>query len=118
MDSSQAISALSSLAQPTRLDVFRLLVTHEPVGLPAGEIASATGVPPTTLSSHLSILSNAGMVGSVRDGRSIIYRADIKRFRDLTLFLFKDCCGGRYDICAPVIAELSTCCVEEVCHGD
>lgn len=117
MDSSSAIAALSSLAQPTRLDVFRLLVKHEPNGLAAGEIAQTVGVPQTTLSSHLSILAHAGMVSSARDGRSIVYRADLECFRALTLFLFKDCCGGRAEICAPVIAELSSCCVKEVRHG-
>jgi hypothetical protein len=45
MDSAHAILALSSLAQPTRLEVFRLLMEHEPNGLAAGEIARRMGVP-------------------------------------------------------------------------
>ncbi len=39
MESEQAILAFAALAQPTRLNVFRLLMEHEPDGLPAGEIA-------------------------------------------------------------------------------
>ncbi len=116
MNSIDAIAALSALAQPTRLDVFRLLVRHEPDGLAAGDIAQAVDVPQTTLSSHLSILSHAGMISSARHGRSIVYRADLKSFQALTVFLFKDCCGGRVDICAPVAAELTSCCVKEPSH--
>ena len=41
MESESAILALAALAQPTRLETFRLLVRHEPEGLPAGEIADA-----------------------------------------------------------------------------
>jgi DNA-binding transcriptional ArsR family regulator len=60
MESEQAILALAALAQPTRLDVFRLLVKHEPEGLAAGDIAKALAVPQNTMSSHLAILSRAG----------------------------------------------------------
>ena len=43
MDNNFAIECLSSLAQPTRLDVFRLLVKQEPEGLPAGDGGGPTG---------------------------------------------------------------------------
>lgn len=112
-----AIEALSSLAQPTRLDVFRLLVRHEPSGLAAGQIAAEVDVPQTTLSAHLSILSRAALVSSERDGRSIVYRANTNIVSDLALFLLKDCCGGRSDICAPIIADLKSCCVKEKSYG-
>ncbi|HEX7789207.1 MAG TPA: transcriptional regulator, partial [Afipia sp.] len=39
MESEDAILALAALAQATRLDVFRLLVEHEPKGLAAGDVA-------------------------------------------------------------------------------
>lgn len=109
MESESAILALAALAQPTRLEVFRLLVRHEPEGRPAGEIAQAVGVPANTLSSHLAVLARAGLVTSERRSRSIIYRADLERLRTLVLFLLKDCCGGRADICAPLLAELAPC---------
>ncbi|MDO8411757.1 MAG: metalloregulator ArsR/SmtB family transcription factor [Phenylobacterium sp.] len=110
MESESAILALAALAQPTRLEVFRLLVRHEPDGRPAGEIAEAVGVPANTLSSHLAVLSRAGLVTAERRSRSIIYRADLEGLRTLVLFLLKDCCGGRADICAPLLAELAPCC--------
>ncbi|ARS26458.1 ArsR/SmtB family transcription factor [Sphingomonas sp. KC8] len=110
MDNDSAIVALGALAQGTRLDAFRLLVRHEPDGLPAGEIAQLLDVPQNTMSSHLGALARAGLIRSERHSRKIIYRADLDRLKALTLFLVKDCCGGRAELCAPLIAELTPCC--------
>ncbi len=110
MESDQAISAFAALAQPTRLDVFRLLMEHEPDGLPAGEIARQMNVPHNTMSTHLAILTRAGLIEAERLSRSIIYRAKLDAVRALIGFLVKDCCGGRPEICAPLIADLSPYC--------
>lgn len=104
MESEQVILALAALAQSTRLGVFRLLVKHEPNGLAAGEIAKALAVPQNTMSAHLAILARAGLVMSERQSRSIIYRADLVRFQNLTAFMVEDCCGGRAELCAPIAA--------------
>ncbi|OYR19064.1 ArsR/SmtB family transcription factor [Brucella thiophenivorans] len=110
MDNTSAITALSALAQTTRLETFRLLVRHEPDGVPVGELAKLLDVPQNTMSAHLATLSRAGLVKGERQSRSIIYRADLSGLRDLTLFLVKDCCGGSTELCAPLIAELTACC--------
>ena len=110
MESAHAILALAALAQTTRLDVFRLLVKHEPDGLAAGDIAKALAVPQNTMSSHLAILSRAELVSAQRFGRSIVYRADLKRFQAVVLFMLRDCCDGRPEICAPLIENLTPCC--------
>lgn len=109
MESESAILALAALAQPTRLDAFRLLVRHEPEGLPAGEVADLLAVPANTLSAHLGVLARAGLVGADRRGRSIVYRADLDRLRDVVLYLLKDCCQGRSELCGPLLAELAPC---------
>ncbi|MGE7468128.1 ArsR/SmtB family transcription factor [Bosea sp. NPDC003192] len=114
MKNGQVILALAALAQSTRLDVFRLLVTAEPDGLPAGEVARRLDVPHNTMSSHLAILSRAGLVRSERFSRSIVYRADLDELRSVVAFLLKDCCGGRPEICAPLLAELTPCCPPKV----
>ena len=101
MEAEQAILALAALAQSTRLTVFRLLVKHEPEGLAAGDIARAIAVPQNTMSAHLAILARAELVMSERKGRSIIYRANLPTFQDLTSFMVEDCCGGRGELCAP-----------------
>lgn len=110
MTSADAISALAALAQATRLDTFRRLVAAGPDGIAAGELARAVGVPPNTMSAHLSTLANSGLVRGERQSRSIIYRADLDGFRALTRYLLQDCCGGRPEICEPLIAEITPCC--------
>ena len=110
METEPAILALAALAQSTRLEAFRLLVRHEPGGVPAGEIANHLAIPANTLSSQLGVLTRAGLIRSERRSRSIIYRADLDRLRDLVLFLLKDCCGGRAELCEPLLAELTPCC--------
>src|SRR5882724_3986753 len=110
MEFENVILALAALAQPTRLEVFRLLVKLEPKGLAAGDIARALAVPQNTMSSHLAILSRAGLVSAQRFSRSIVYRADLSRFRTVVLFMLKDCCDGRPEICAPLIEDLMPCC--------
>ena len=112
MENSTAIRRLSALAQDSRLAVFRLLVKAGPEGVAAGEIARALAITPNTLSAQLTILANAGMVTSRRDGRSIIYAAGYDAMGDLLVYLMDDCCQGRPEVCAP-LAELATraaCC--------
>ena len=94
-----ALAALAALGQPTRLEVFRLLMRKEPEGLPAGTIADAIGCPHNTLSSHLSILARSGLVQGTRDGRSIVYRADVDGMRALIAFMVTDCCEGHPELC-------------------
>jgi ArsR family transcriptional regulator, arsenate/arsenite/antimonite-responsive transcriptional repressor len=110
MESENVILALAALAQSTRLEVFRLLVKHEPEGLAAGDIARALAVPQNTMSSHLSVLSRAGLVSAQRFSRSIVYRADLASFQAVVLFMLRDCCDGRPEICAPLIESLMPCC--------
>jgi len=107
MDISTSLLALSAIAQQTRLDIFRLLVQHEPHGLPAGEVATALACPQNTVSTHLGILAQAGMVSPTRQGRSIIYRADLATFRELVIFLVRDCCAGNETVCLPLSLELN-----------
>jgi DNA-binding transcriptional ArsR family regulator len=118
METTEAIAALSALAQSTRLETFRVLVRREPDGVPAGELARLMAVPQNTMSVHLAILARVGLVMGERQSRSIIYRADLLRFREVALFLLKDCCGGRPDICALLVADLTRCRQLNACDHD
>jgi len=110
MDTSHAIEVFTALSQATRLEAFRLITAHEPQGLPAGEIARRLDVPQNTMSTHLAILARAGLISSERQSRSIIYRAQIDRVREIASFLVNDCCGGRPELCEPLVAEFTPCC--------
>ena len=105
-----AISALSALAQPTRLAIVRLLMKHEPVGITAGQIAETIGAPHNTLSSHLAILVRAGLLRSSREGRTIIYRSDVEGMRSVIAFLVDDCCDGHPELCNLVAEDAVACC--------
>src|ERR1700675_673879 len=102
MERPKAIAALASLAQETRLEIFRLLVQKGPEGLAAGEIGERLGLPSPTLSFHLSHLKHAGLVKSRRQSRSIIYSADFATMMGLMAYLTENCCGARSELCAPV----------------
>jgi ArsR family transcriptional regulator len=94
-----ALAALTALGQPTRLEIFRLLMRRGPAGLAAGVIAETIGCPHNTLSTHLAILARAGLIRGLRDGRTIQYRADIEGMRALVAFLVTDCCDGHPELC-------------------
>ena len=116
MDVQEAIIMFDALSQETRLCAFRLLVKAGPDGLPAGALSETLGTPHNTMSFHLNHLSNAGIVTSRREGRSIIYAANFEVVRDLIGFMVKDCCSEdiasiRQDKkkgCS--IIELANCC--------
>ena len=112
MELTTAIPVLSALAQEGRLAAFRLLVTAGPDGLAAGDIARALDVLPNTLSANLGVLSQAGLVVSRREGRSIIYAARYDRMAALLAFLTDDCCGGRPEVCGALteVVNRAACC--------
>ncbi|MGR8948671.1 MAG: ArsR/SmtB family transcription factor [Gammaproteobacteria bacterium] len=107
MDKKKALEALSALAHETRLDVFRSLIQAGAAGLPAGEIAETHDVLQNTMSSHLAILTRAGLIANKRSGRSVSYSADYDTMRKLLLYLLEDCCRGDSQICAPIIEAIA-----------
>ena len=109
MEQESAIAALAALAHPTRLNAFRLLVRHEPDGLPTGALVEASGLTQSTFSTHLAVLAKAELVIGERRGRQQIQRANIDKLRTLMTFLAKDCCQGRAELCEPLLADLACC---------
>ena len=114
MNKTTALAALASLGQDTRLETFRLLVKAGAEGLPAGEIATRLGTVQNNMSSHLKILTHAGLVRASRDGRSVRYSADMTGFRNLLAYLMEDCCNGSPELCRPVIDAVVCDCQEEM----
>ena len=108
MKMKNALDALSSLSQETRLRIFRLLVRTGPDGLTAGEIAQSLGVPAPTLSFHLAHLTRAGLLHCRREGRSLFYAVQLEGMRGLLQFLTEDCCRGKPELCGEIV--LKTAC--------
>jgi len=107
MEKTDAVAALSALAQENRLDVFRLLVQAGPEGLPAGKVAEALDLAPNTLTFHFDRLRQAGLVTVRREGRSMIYAARFETMNGLLGFLTDNCCQGDVAACAPVLCKPS-----------
>lgn len=110
MEIKSAVTALSALAHEGRLRVFRLLVQAGSAGVAAGDIARQLNMLTNTLSANLNLLSNASLVQSRREGRSIIYSVQYDHMRDLLAYLVEDCCAGSPQICAPLADVLRTAC--------
>ncbi len=94
MEITNAVAALSALAQETRLAAYRLLVQSGPEGLAAGRIADALAVSPASLSFHLKELTHSGLIASRSDSRYVIYRADYAVMNTLMAYLGEHCCAG------------------------
>jgi DNA-binding transcriptional ArsR family regulator len=102
MTEKDALKALSALAQPTRLAIFRLLVTAGPDGLNVGVIQASLDLASATLSFHLKELTHSGLVMSRQEGRFVYYAPEIERMNDLIGFLTENCCQGVESAkCAP-----------------
>jgi DNA-binding transcriptional ArsR family regulator len=98
MKTNNAVRALGALAQESRLEIFRVLVRKGAAGMAAGDLSSQFGMPPATMSFHLKELSNAGLITSRRESRSIIYAANYGHMQELLGFLMENCCadnGGK-----------------------
>lgn len=106
MDKRDALTCFTALGQPTRLDVFRLLVGAGDVGMAVNELCETLSVRQNTMSANLSVLLNARLVRNEREGRSVRYFADLDGVRSLLAFLMEDCCGGRPEVCQSVLDEL------------
>jgi DNA-binding transcriptional ArsR family regulator len=108
IDQHAAVQALAALAQDTRMKAFRRLVAAYPDSIGAGDIARGCKVPQNTMSTHLAILTRAGLLHVERDGRQMNYQADLDGFRAVVMYLAKECCGGRSDLCASLVADLAS----------
>jgi DNA-binding transcriptional ArsR family regulator len=99
MKPAQVVKALAALAQPTRLAIYRLLVSTGPDGLAAGQIAVKLKVSPATLSFHFKTLSHAGLLESRQDGRFVYYAANFTVMHGMVDYLTENCCGSDANAC-------------------
>jgi DNA-binding transcriptional ArsR family regulator len=88
---------LAALGHPVRLAILRFVVQAGQRGSAAGEIQSHVDLPASTLSHHLKRLLEADMLVSRQEGTFHYYAADYESLRNLTSYLWQDCCkrGGK-----------------------
>lgn len=94
-DLTSIATVFDALSNENRLQIFRILVKN-----------SATGITPTaiskemndflrnTLSFHLTLLTNANLCFSERQGKQIFYKPNCQLIKEITKFLLSDCCEG------------------------
>ncbi|HSK20789.1 MAG TPA: autorepressor SdpR family transcription factor [Longimicrobiales bacterium] len=70
---------LRALGDPTRREILRALRKGD---LTAGEIASRFPITGASVSHHLSVLKEAGLVQAQREGRTIVYSLDSTVFQE------------------------------------
>ncbi|MGB7241797.1 MAG: helix-turn-helix domain-containing protein [Sulfitobacter sp.] len=97
---------LATLSHPQRMAIFRLLMRRCPDALPAGEIATALALKPSTASVYLSALTQVNLITQRRDGTRLLYAIHLDAAKDVVTGLFVDCCGGRADLCPPQFSDL------------
>ena len=95
MEINTAVTALAALAHHSRLAIFRLLVQAGSAGMAAGQISTATGIAPSSLSFHLKELSHANLLSARQEGRFVIYAANFSQAADLVAYLTENCCAGQ-----------------------
>ena len=106
MESTEAATLFAALSVDTRLTLLRLLLAEGASGLPAGDIATRLGLPPSTTSFHLAALERSGLTQSTRHGRQIVHAVRIAGLRALLNFLTETCCGGRPELCGDIVRLL------------
>ena len=94
-----ASSQLEALGNPTRLNIYRLLVRAGEAGLSVGQVQMRLGIPGSTLSHHCKRLCETGLVTQERHGTTLICRADYVRMNALIGYLADECCADA--TCAP-----------------
>ncbi|MFC8796537.1 ArsR/SmtB family transcription factor [Promicromonospora sp. NPDC057138] len=63
-----------ALAHPLRIQVLEVLAAAPGQAVPVTRLAAITGAEASTLSQHLGVLKNAGVVVSTRSGNAVDYR--------------------------------------------
>jgi len=109
MEEKNALKALSALAQPNRLQVFRALVVVGKEGATPGQLGESLAVPNATLSFHLKELMSAGLITQQRSGRHLIYRVEFDQVQGLIAYLTENCCQGA-EACLDGPSTPSSCC--------
>lgn len=91
---SEAATVFAALGSEQRLHVLRTLVRAGPEGLAIGELGERSGITGSTLTHHMKLLSAAGLVDQVKDGRRVIcIAAAFERMQVMSEFLLKECCA-------------------------
>lgn len=89
----EAASRFAALGSEQRLTVLGALVRAGPDSLAIGVLGERTGITGSTLTHHVRILTEAGLVRQARDGRRIVCHGVFDEVEALSAFLLRQCCA-------------------------
>lgn len=93
MKPEQAAVQLEALGNPTRLNIYRILVRAGSEGLPVGSVQEKLSIPASTLSHHCKRLVETGLVSQERQATTLICRAQYPAMQALIGYLTDECCA-------------------------
>lgn len=91
METLEAVKIFTALAQENRLQVYKILVENSSDGISPCEIAQKLKIPRNTLSFHLSLLTQAGLVSKTKKGKMLFYKPNCAKIKETMEFLHNDC---------------------------
>ncbi|ACC98406.1 putative transcriptional regulator [Elusimicrobium minutum Pei191] len=94
MNSAERVNIFAALAQESRLSVFKILVEHGTTGMCAGDISKKLNIAKNTLSFHLLLLTQAGLLKKRKEGLYIYYAVNFEAIKEVIDFLLVDCCNS------------------------
>ncbi len=100
MTPENAANSFQAMGSDARLSVLRALIRAGDDGLSVGDIQVRTGIAASTLSHHVRVLAEAGVIVQRREGRSTVTHAAFEHLRELADFILLECCND-----APLGAE-------------
>lgn len=94
MNHEQVAASLAELGNTHRLAAFRFLVKAGHQGASVGDIQKALDIPASTLSHHLTRMTQVGLIRQEKHSRSIICIPEYQHLDALIGFLREECCVG------------------------
>ncbi len=83
---------LAALAHGARLAILQYIVQAGPEGSTTTELQEKLGIPWTTLNHHLDRLVGSKLVTARREGKFVYHTANYDALKELTDFIWEDCC--------------------------
>lgn len=93
MDHEEAAAQLEALGNPTRLNIYRILVRAGAEGMAVGKVQEKLDIPASTLSHHCKRLVETGLVTQERHSTTLICRANYPGMQALIGYLADECCA-------------------------
>lgn len=103
MTPSSAAASFQAMGSEARLTVLQALIRAGDAGLSVGDIQIRTGIAASTLSHHIRVLADAGVIDQHREGRTTVTRAAYGHLRELAAYILSECCNDA----APAARDLN-----------